>query len=286
MKTWEKILLYPIGLCCWIADQAKKAGKFIGRKTTPAIAMLMAVAMLLSLMPQTVFAADYDGWIDGEKISAGTYDLNGSTLTITGELIIDGDVTVKNGMIMRGAGFTGALFTVGSDDSLTLEQITLDGGAVWGGEEDATLLRGTSNTGITSSDPLIDAGYQRTAGGHVILNAGVVLQNNACSDSGSGGAVTVGEDGSLIINGAIIKNNAKTSGQAGAIKAYAGAKITMNSGEISGNSAYTHGGAIQIFGNDSTDKEYAVFTMNSGPFATTRQAVSAALLRYPIIQRS
>jgi len=56
MKTWEKILLYPIGLCYWIADHAKKTGKFIERKTKPAIAMLVTVTMLLSVMPMTAFA--------------------------------------------------------------------------------------------------------------------------------------------------------------------------------------------------------------------------------------
>lgn len=56
MKVWEKMLLYPIGLCYWIADSAKKTGNFIGRKTKPAIAMLVAVTMLLSVMPMTVFA--------------------------------------------------------------------------------------------------------------------------------------------------------------------------------------------------------------------------------------
>lgn len=246
MKIWEKM------------------NSFIERKSKAAIAMLVAVTLVLSLMPLTAFAAEYDGWSDGETISTGTYDLNGATITVSGKLIIDGEVTVKNGKIIRGTGFNNEIFAVGSDDSLTLEEVILDGGAVWSGAEDAVLGRGTTNTGITSVSPLIDAGYQRVAGGHVTLNAGVILQNNACSDSGSGGAITVGEDGSLVINGAIIRNNAKTAGQAGAIKAYAGAQITMNSGEISGNNAYTHGGAIQIFGNDSTDREYAVFTMNGG----------------------
>ena len=56
MKVWEKMLLYPIGLCYWFADKAKKTGNFIGRKTKPAIAMLVAVTMLLSVMPMTAFA--------------------------------------------------------------------------------------------------------------------------------------------------------------------------------------------------------------------------------------
>ena len=60
MKVWEKIMLYPIGLCYWIADSAKKTGNFIGRKAKPAIAMLVAVTMMLSLMPITAFAVSSD----------------------------------------------------------------------------------------------------------------------------------------------------------------------------------------------------------------------------------
>ena len=56
MKTWEKIMLYPIGCCLWLADQAKKLGKFAERKSKPAIAMFLAVAVLLYVMPLTAFA--------------------------------------------------------------------------------------------------------------------------------------------------------------------------------------------------------------------------------------
>ena len=133
-------------------------------------------------------------------------------------------------------------------------------------------MRGTANSGIVSSSPLIDAGYQRTTGGHITLNSGVILQNNECSDAGDGGAVTIGEDGTLVINGAVIRNNAKEDGNAGAIKAYAGAEITLNSGEIYGNSAYKHGGAIQIFGGDSTDNVDAVLTMNGGTIRNNKAA--------------
>ena len=56
MKTWEKIMLYPIGCGVWIADQIKRMGKFAERKTKSAIAMLLAVTMFVSLMPLTAFA--------------------------------------------------------------------------------------------------------------------------------------------------------------------------------------------------------------------------------------
>ena len=170
----------------------------------------------------------------------------------------------KDNGVFKRTSTTNALISADNGATANLYNVILDGGAVWGGTTDTTLLRGTANSGIVSSSPLIDAGYQRTAGGHITLNSGVVLQNNECSDAGDGGAVTIGEDGTLVINGAVIRNNAKEDGNAGAIKAYAGAEITLNSGEIYGNSAYKHGGAIQIFGGDSTDNADAALTMNGG----------------------
>ena len=85
MKTWEKILLYPIGLCYWIADWAKTAGKFMGRKVKPGIAMLVAVTMLLSLMPLTAFAVsvpsgyttDENGIMAYAYLLSGNFDIRG-----------------------------------------------------------------------------------------------------------------------------------------------------------------------------------------------------------------
>ena len=194
--------------------------------------------------------------LNGHTISAagGNFDVSGTL-----NLCSCGD----NGIIKRTTTTT-ALISADAGATANLYNVTLDGGAVWGGTMDTTLLRVTNNSGTVSSSPLIDAGYQYTAGGHITLNSGVVLQNNECSDAGHGGAVTIGEDGTLVINGATIRNNAKTDGNAGAIKAYAGAQVTLNSGEIYGNSAYKHGGAFQIFGGASTDYADAVFTMNGG----------------------
>ena len=194
--------------------------------------------------------------LNGHKVSAegGYFDVSG-TLNLCS--------CVSGGSIIR-TSTTEALICADGGAKANLYNVTLDGGAVWSGTEDIVLERGTTNSGISSSTPLIDAGYQRTAGGHITLGSGVVLQNNECSDAGDGGAITLGEDGTLVINGATICNNAKTDGNAGAIKAYAGAQITLNSGEIYGNEAYKHGGAVQIFGGDSTDYATVVFTMNGG----------------------
>ena len=194
--------------------------------------------------------------------------LNGHTIRAAGGYFVVGGTLnlcscAAGGSIIR-TSTTEALICADGGATANLYNVTLDGGAVWSGTEDVVLGRGTTNSGISSSAPLIDAGYQRTAGGHITLGSGVVLKNNVCSGAGHGGAVTIGEDGTLVINGATVCNNAKTDGNAGAIKAYAGAQITVNSGEIYGNEAYKHGGAVQIFGGDSTDYATAVFTMNGG----------------------
>ena len=196
--------------------------------------------------------------LNGHIISAagGYFDVAG-----TGTLNL---CSCKDNGIIKRTTTTNALISADAGATANLYNVTLDGGAVWEGTTDTVLKRGTTNSGITSSAPLIYAGGQRTAGGHITLNSGVILQNNECSDAGDGGAITLGEDGTLVINGATICNNAKTAGNAGAIKAYAGAQITVNSGEIYGNEAYKHGGAVQIFGGDSTDYATAVFTMNGG----------------------
>ena len=57
MKTWEKIMLYPIGLYIWLTDGIKKMSK----KWKPAMAMLMAVVMLCGMFPTMVTAAGWSG---------------------------------------------------------------------------------------------------------------------------------------------------------------------------------------------------------------------------------
>lgn len=57
MKTWEKILLYPIGLYLWLTDGIK----IMSKKWKPAMAMLMAVVMLCGMLPTMVTAAGWSG---------------------------------------------------------------------------------------------------------------------------------------------------------------------------------------------------------------------------------
>ena len=186
--------------------------------------------------------------------------LNGHTISAAGGYFdVSGTLNLcsckDNGIIKRTTTTTttttNALISADNGATANLYNVTLDGGAVWEGT-DTVLERGTTNSGISSSAPLIDAGGETTDGGFVVL-MNCELRNNVCSGAGEGGAITVGRQGRLTATNTKVYNNAKTAKQAGAIKAYIGATVTLTGCELYGNEAVTHGGAIQIWGGSSRD---------------------------------
>lgn len=157
--------------------------------------------------------------------------------------------TVINGAgftISRAAGFIGTVFTAKSGVSLTLESVTVDGGAVWAGAVDPVLQRGTQNNGVTATGALVATEAKAT----VTLNKGAVLQNNAGANAVN---LNTRVGCKLIINGGEIINNAS---DAGAI--WGGGEIVMNSGKVNSNYGGI-GGAIRVVTNVGT-----VLTMNGG----------------------
>ena len=148
--------------------------------------------------------------------------------------------------LTRAEGFTGTMFSVYKNATLTLEDITVDGGAVWSGEINPTLQRGTTNAGVVATGALVETG----ANACIELNEGAILQNNDGANTVNLGTRT---GGSLIINGGEIINNHSA---AGAI--WGGGTITINSGKVNGNHGGI-GGAIRVVTNVGT-----VLTMNGG----------------------
>jgi len=144
---------------------------------------------------------------------------------------------------------------------LTMQEIIVDGGAVWSGEVDETLMRPTTNTGVTAQAGMI-ANF-----GTVVLEEGTVLQNN---DGGS--AVVMADTANLSVNGAhLVDNNAAGGGAiygGGTIVVNEGSKLngnsagiggafrptsklksfTMNGGEMNHNKATGNGGAVYVYG--------------------------------------
>ncbi len=131
MRTWEKILRYPIGL----SDGIKKMSK----KWKPAMVMLMAVVMLCGMLPMMATAAD------ATKIKvAGT------------ELIETGYYTVSSGSVgskqdTEPAGGSGYVHWDAANHTLTLHGVTVDGGTTSSGifangDYTIKLAEGTNNT--------------------------------------------------------------------------------------------------------------------------------------------
>ena len=173
-----------------------------------------------------------------------------TSYTPDGIVSLDGQDNVV--LLMRDASYPGALLTIPSGAQLTLSHITLDGGAIWSGEPDTTLERGTDNSGLKAQAPLI------TVEGSLIMSTGAALQNNDNASS-PGGAIYVSANGTMTMYDGVIGSNtasSKDNGYGGAI--YSQAKgtesqsgLVIAGGYISGNQAacastICRGGSIQL----------------------------------------
>ena len=160
----------------------------------------------------------------------------GESFTLDATVEIPESVTIygKGHTVSRAAGFTGTLFSVPAEKTLTIENVVLDGGALWTGTVDPTLQRGETNTGVTATGNLIAT----NGNGSIVLNPGAVLQNNVGAHAVS---LATRGGGSLTINGGEILNNASDSGAI-----WGGGLIVLNSGKINGNSSSGLAGAIRM----------------------------------------
>ena len=176
--------------------------------------------------------------------------LSSGTLTISSE--------AENGVtVARAADFGTAMLRV-TGGTLTLENVTVDGGAIWSETaQDSVLGRGTVNNGASAQQPLL-----LVTGGEVVLAEGAVLQNNdnTSAYSTSGGAVRL-SGGTLRIAGGLIRNNDAWYG--GAVLSLNTSLIEFESGTVSGNYATSAGGAFCI--DNSAD-----FTMTNGEITGNR----------------
>ena len=212
------------------------------------------------------FGGDYKpqvrGWVYDEEDFKEALNSDASTITLgdsialTKNYEINEDVTINgNGHtitrvdgspLARSGVYTGVMMTIKAGTTVELADVTLDGGAVWTGEIDPVLQRGTVNSGITATGALISTEANAT----IILGEGAVLQNNDGAN-----AVNLGTriGAKLILNGGEIINNHSA---AGAI--WGGGEIIINSGKVNGNHGGI-GGAIRAVTNIGT-----LLTMNGG----------------------
>ena len=241
---------------------------------TPAQPVPQSEAEQADPVPTGGTVIDADTTWDTARTLTGDLTINENvTLTIGAQVTVSGDVTISGGTIKRASAYTGSLLVVTDGSSLILANITIDGGAIWTGDEDETLKRGTVNDGLTADSALVTVN-----GGTLTLNEGTLIQNNERTVGTDvdawiewtrpvaqtvryyavGGGVSV-VGGSLIVNdGAVVKNNtikdsekvneATSDAMGGGIGLYDCASLVVNGGEISGNQAQTSGTARAMGG--------------------------------------
>ena len=220
------------------------------------------------------------------------------SILLTEDIIVSEGYVVEKSTVINGGGhkllrtspvstfsanapavYDGAVFTVKAGEELTLENIVVDGGAVWTGEVNEVLGRGTVNSGVTATGALVVTEANAT----IILGEGAILQNNSGANAVNLGTRTGGKlivNGGEIINnysaagaiwggGEIVVNSGKINynhgGYGGAIRAvtYVGTLLTMNGGEMNHNYSDGNGGAIWAGSSPSNN----VYVLNGGEMA-------------------
>ena len=196
------------------------------------VSMAMALVLAVSLLPTTAWAWSVDTFDELKKeLGYGgtrTIPVTG-TIEVTETLVIPAEAKITitgGGTLKRAASFTrGYMFRLNSTTgiyernkaSLTLENITVDGG------------------GVKASDPAFSLGNNA----FLTLKAGAVIQNHVCTSAYEGTVYVAG--GVLTMEtGSVIRDNT-TAGNGGGVNCGAGSFI-MHGGTITGNTAAKGGG--------------------------------------------
>ena len=213
-------------------EQHNEEGNTMWKKRL--VSMAMALVLAVSLLPTTAWAWSVDTF-DELKRELGyggtrTIPVTG-TIEVTETLVIPAEAKITitgGGTLKRAASFTrGCMFRLNSSfgayernkASLTLENITVDGG------------------GVKASDSAFSLG----SNAFLTLKAGAVIQNHVCTSPYEGTVYVAG--GVLTMEaGSVIRDNT-TAGNGGGVNCGAGSFI-MRGGTITGNTAAKGGGGV------------------------------------------
>ncbi len=233
-----------------------------------------ALLSTVNAVPGTITADEEWGM---QTLAAGTYIINpGVTVTLTGTLTVDGEVIIKGGgQMVRGN--DSAYFSVYSDGTFCLENITLDGASL---SSSYSMIQVNSGGTVTLGDGCRIHHCVKNASQGAVLNLSggtAVLGNTViedCSSISYGGAIYMSGVSNITINGGIYRNNATTGtssygggfiyNRASTLKIYGGSFVNNSSpgrggciynAGISGTETYLYGGYFQ--GNKSSKEGYA-----------------------------
>ena len=185
MKTWEKIMLYPIGLYIWLSDGIMKMSK----KWKPTMAMLMAVVMLCGMLPATVFAATDVVTVAGTNIVDGTnvtyWLCDAENGTITGEGADESNYQVKYDPATSTVTLNGA--TIGGDGIRRDDRYNYN----------IVLAEGTTNRVTSATGSAIVCAY----GSVVISGAGSLNATGAANGIWADRSVTITDGANVTATG-------------------------------------------------------------------------------------
>ena len=162
-------------------------------------AILLSICLVVTLLPTMALAEGNETVISSDTTweSATTLDHDltinsGKTLTVNGLITIQGTVKISGGgTIKRADEYNAEIFNVSTGNSLTLNGVVLDGGAVYGNAPENV----TENTNATAMKEFLGFDYESNtgkkdvgllidvAGGSLVMRNNTVLQNNATSVS-------------------------------------------------------------------------------------------------------
>ena len=263
---------------------------------------LKKISSVLLCVLTTLVIASFAVYAEGDVASIG--DTTYSTLAeaVTAANAMDGDVTItllqdttfnqsmtisNNITLTRDDAYTGTLFTVNADKSLTLNDLTIDGNNNWTFDDEAFYQAAINN--VTGKDiPVYYTPEENApvATEPMIVISGSVTLNNATVKNNAGTGSALGESSifygnnasSLTLTGATITHCANT-GQ-NAVLYTTGNKVIINEGTlISDNLAKSNGSVMDI--------RAAEMIMNGGEIilsvrtpASVAQKVGFGMLQY------
>lgn len=220
----------------------------------------------------TITFGNYEARVNGtayetlDAAVAAAKETSNATVTLIKNILLDraitlsSDVTLEGYGIYRKTGYTNGPLLKVTGGKTTLKNLVVDGGAVWSGNVDSILNRGTTNSGTNevTGQSAIRASHTlaEISGGELRLETGASLQNNVNNGSygTNGGAARVIGSGVLRIVGGQILNN-YSSPYGGAVLSIETSKVILEKGRVAGNQAPDSGGTFCVDGSST-------FTMN------------------------
>ena len=192
-----------------------------------------------SVGPLTI-AGDVTITVIGKVPVVGTIRLSPDSI-VNVKFVSGGEYNGNPATLIRDESFTGQMFYVegasGDFQNLIFENITLDGGAVWTGDVDKTLNRGTTNSGVKATGSVLYLAY---------ANAdlkGSTLQNHDDSNGEKANAVFLRYYSTIDFNGSVVRNNNSVSSyyRGGVVTIRQGGTVTTNGTNVYGNSGAAGG---------------------------------------------